>query len=145
MKKLFLATLFLLLGVQFGHAQDEVAVDTTAVLAEAQELSLAWLHLIDNIEYRASWDNASEAFKAAVTPDQWNAALLQARGSIHKPDNRTVVSSQYAKDPPNAPPGEYVVQIFTFSGGGQSYTETLSMMKDSDGVWRAGGYFIRPN
>lgn len=145
MKKLLLMAILSPLFVAQTFAQDDAAVDTTAVLAEAQELTLAWLYLIDDVEYKASWDAASEAFKAALTADQWSVALLQARGSIQEVESRSIVSAQYVKNPPNAPPGEYVIQVYTASGGGQTYTETVSMMLESDGVWRAGGYFIRPN
>ncbi len=126
-------------------AQEGAPVDTTAVLEEAQEATLAWLHQIDEGEYRASWDSAGVAFKAAVTPEQWEAALGQARGSIQSLTDRTLVSATYATDLPNAPAGEYVVHVFSAAADNASVIETVTMMRDPDGVWRAGGYFIRPN
>jgi hypothetical protein len=125
-------------------AQDKAAVDTTAVLEEAHHAMMAWLEQVDQRDYQASWDSAATALKAAVTPEQWSASLAQARGSIPEIANRTLVSATYTTAIPNAPAGEYVIHVFSANAGSMSLIETVSMMRDSDGTWRAGGYFIRP-
>ena len=136
---------FVLLVAWPASAQEGAPVDTTAVLENAEKAALAWLHQIDEGEYRASWDSAGVAFKAAVTPEQWKASLDQARGSIQELTDRTLISATYAADLPNAPAGEYVIHVFSADTDNTSVIETVTMMRDPDGVWRAGGYFVRPN
>jgi hypothetical protein len=45
---------------------------------------------------------------------------------------------------PGAPDGEYsVIQFATSFRHKAAATETVTLMKDSDGRWRVSGYYIR--
>ena len=46
----------------------------------AQQSAESWLALVDSGKYLESWEEAAEAFKNAVTKDQWQPALkIRAR------------------------------------------------------------------
>ena len=59
--------------------------------------------------------------------------------------SRKLVSAKYLKNPPSAPPGEYVLLAHDSSFEQLAAArETVSMTLDKDGKWRAAGYFIKP-
>ena len=66
------------------------------------------------------------------------------RGPLGKAGSRGVRSSEYSTTMPGAPDGEYVVVRFdtTFESG-QTALETVVLKKETDGLFRVQGYFIR--
>lgn len=103
-----------------------------------------WLSLVDQGEYEASWEEAAALFKTAVTVEQWRQALNAARKPLGELKSRKLKNAEYATSLPGAPDGEYVVIQFdtTFSNK-ESAVETITPMKDEDGVWRVSGYYIK--
>jgi len=75
----------------------------------AQQSAGAWLALVDAGKYAASWDQAAELFKAAVTQNQWLSALNSTRSPLGKLVSRKLKSAAYTKMFPGAPVSEYVV------------------------------------
>jgi len=116
-----------------------------AVVVRAQQKSAeAWLALTDSGKYPESWDEASSFFKSKISKDTWTSKLQQTRGPLGALKSRKLATAKYIKNPPNAE-GEFV--ILTFDTGFDqlpSSTETVSMVLDKDGKWRAAGYFIKP-
>ena len=109
-----------------------------------QQSAEAWLAVVDSGDYGASWDQAAELFKAAVTRDQWQTALNSTRHPLGKLVSRKLKSVTYTKSLPGAPDGEYVViQYETTFEHKQSAVETITPMLDKDGNWRVSGYFIK--
>jgi hypothetical protein len=110
----------------------------------AQQSAEGWLALVDSGKYTESWDAAAEAFKNAVTKDQWQQALKSARAPLGKLQSRKLKSATYTKTLPGAPAGEYVViQYDTSFENKKSGVETITPMLDKDGKWRVSGYFIK--
>jgi len=114
----------------------------------AEELALAaarsWLQEVDAGEYAASWDHAAELFRKAITREGWEKAVAAARSTLGAVQGRTLKSSQYATELPGAPDGEYVVlQFETSFEKKRKGIETVTPMKDPDGVWRVSGYYVR--
>jgi Protein of unknown function (DUF4019) len=110
----------------------------------AQSASDAWLKIVDDARYEASWDEAAALFKQAVTKDQWKAAVAAARGPLGKLVSRKVKSREYKEQLPGAPDGKYVViQYDAVFENKASAVETVTPMVDPDGEWRVSGYFIR--
>jgi len=60
------------------RAADQTAVD------EATKAADQWLKLVDNGDYKQSWETASTIFKNAVTEDQW----AQQVGSVKETARR---------------------------------------------------------
>jgi hypothetical protein len=110
----------------------------------AETAAITWLGLIDAGHYDDSWTAASALFREKVPKLQWQAAALNARSPMGALKSRTLQSATFKTSLPGAPNGEYVVIQFTSSFENKaSAIETVTPMKDPDGVWRVGGYYIR--
>jgi len=112
----------------------------------AETAASAWLATVDSGQYGESWDGAAALFKAAVSRGQWVAALDQVRKPLGKLVSRKLIVAKFMTEVPNAnaPKGEYVfLQYETSFANAPGKTETVTPMKDPDGVWRVSGYFIK--
>ena len=115
-----------------------------ADISAAEASTLAWLSLTDSGRYADSWQEAASFFRAAITAEDWVNALEGARASFGTMQSREIASAEYATSLPGAPDGEYVVFLFNASfENKETAVETVTAMKDLDGAWRVGGYFIR--
>lgn len=135
----------LLLGSAATTQAQEVNTDNAeAAIAAAEEVALGWLELLDAGDIEESWHQAAASFQDAVTPDQWDASVKQARAAVGAPGERSRGSVQQLTDPPNAPPGEYVIlQYKATAAEGANSIETVVLVKQG-GDWKVTGYFIRP-
>ena len=141
MKKTIGVTSALALGAAIAALV--LAADTAAERA-AQQSAQTWLVLVDTGKYGQSWSEAAQLFKQAVTQSQWESAAKGAREPLGKLQARKLQSSEYRRTLPGAPDGEYVViQYATSFENKKSAIETITPMKDKDGVWRVSGYFIK--
>jgi hypothetical protein len=110
----------------------------------AGEAANSWLALVDRGAYAESWSAAAAAFKRAVTREQWARSAEAARGPFGRLLSRKLASAAYKTSLPGAPDGEYVVLQYDASfEHKKAATETVTPMKDPDGVWRVSGYFVR--
>jgi len=110
----------------------------------AQQSAQTWLALVDGGKYGQSWSEAAQLFKQAVTQSQWESAAKGAREPLGKLQSRKLQSAEFRRSLPGAPDGEYVViQYATSFENKKSAIETVTPMKDKDGVWRVSGYIIR--
>jgi Protein of unknown function (DUF4019) len=129
--------LALILGFSVTQAQ---VTDTTAAQASAE----AWLSLVDGQSYAASWSAAAGLFRNAVTQEKWQAAVQSARAPLGQLKSRTLKSATSTSTLPGAPDGEYVVFQFNASFDQKSAAvETVTAIREKDGSWRVGGYFIK--
>lgn len=115
--------------------------------AEYEEAAIAageqWLAYLDAGSYAASWDTAATLFKAALTRDQWIATIENVHTQLGVPQGRELIAAKHTTSLPNAPAGDYVVIQYRVGLAQGSAVETLTMRFDAD-VWKASGYFIRP-
>ena len=103
-----------------------------------------WLALVDTGKYAESWKEAAQAFKGAVSSDQWAAQAKGVRDPLGKVLNRSLKTKNYTKTLPGAPDGEYVVIRFDTSfENKKNAVETVTPMLDKDGRWRVSGYYIK--
>jgi hypothetical protein len=110
----------------------------------AERAALEWLALIDRGDALASLEAAASLFRRAVSAQQWEQSLNAARGPLGSVISRRLESARPATELPGAPDGEYVVfQFSTAFEHKRAATETVTPMRDTDGVWRVSGYFIR--
>lgn len=117
---------------------NEIAEQSAAVAAEN------WLSLIDNDDTSESWNQAASLFKTAVSSEQWKISLDAAQVPLGKVVSRKLKTKQYADELPGALDGDYVViEYETSFERKRNGTETITLVKDTDGEWRAGGYFIK--
>jgi hypothetical protein len=119
------------------HAQES---DTKAAQAAAE----SWLSLVDGRSYAASWNAAANLFRNAVTEQQWQAAVQGARAPLGQLKSRTLKGATATKALPGAPDGEYVVfQFDTSFEQKAAAVETVTTIREKDGTWHVGGYFIK--
>lgn len=110
----------------------------------AQTSVEAWLSLIDSQSYAASWNTAASLFKTAITQEKWQAAVHTVRAPLGQMRLRTLKSATSTATLPGAPDGEYVV--FQFNTGFEQKSaavETVTAIREKDGTWHVGGYFIK--
>ena len=83
-------------------------------------------------------------FKSVVSSEQWKISFEAAQVPLGKAVSRKLKSQKYAEELPGAPDGEYVViEYETSFEKKKNGTETITLMKDTDGEWRAAGYFVK--
>jgi hypothetical protein len=130
----------LMLAVLTATARAGNSEQEPAAIAAAE----SWLNAIDTGQYAESWQMAAAYFKQAVTEAQWVQSLRAVREPLGERVSRQVQSATYQTAMPGAPDGEYVVIQFTTAfTHKQQAIETVTPMRDADGVWRVSGYFIR--
>jgi Protein of unknown function (DUF4019) len=110
----------------------------------AQTATEAWLTLIDNQSYAASWTAAASGFRTRITQEQWETAVQGARAPFGPMKSRILKSATARTTLPGAPDGEYVVFQFNTSYEHKAAAlETVTAVRDTDGLWRVGGYVIK--
>ena len=111
--------------------------------AAALQAAESWLKLIDAGQYGAAWDEASSAFRKAVSRSTWEKKSAAAREPLGKMVSRKVASKQLTHELPGAPDGTYVLLTFDTRFEHKEHgVETVTMVLD-DGRFRGAGYFIR--
>jgi hypothetical protein len=115
---------------------------------EAEKAALAaadaWLKLADEGKYEDCWSQASELMKAAAPEADFAKQVGTTRDLLGELVSRKVKSTDYATSLPGAPDGEYVVIQYDASFAKKaSAVETITPMKDPDGVWRVSGYYLK--
>src|ERR1700739_2056563 len=109
----------------------------------AQKSAEAWLALTDSGKYAESWEQASTAFKDAVSQAKWVEMVAPVRSPCGKVISRTLKNAKYTKTLPGAPDGEYVViQFSTSFENKKESVETITPVLDKDAKGRVSGYYI---
>jgi hypothetical protein len=104
----------------------------------------SWLALIDQTQYGQSWDAAAPLFQSAVTKEQWEGAVKQARGPLGELASRKFRAAEYKESLPGAPDGKYVVVFYDTSFVQKAAaTESVTLAHTPDGAWKVAGYFIQ--
>ncbi len=113
--------------------------------ATAVKTMTPWLEQIDAADYAASYEAASATFQAALTKDQWIAALENVRTPLGKLVSRQIATASELSVLPDGTPGDFLLAQFqTAFNALPEATETVTFEKAPDGEWRASGYYIRP-
>ena len=122
-----------------------LAVGAFAAQAQDAQPGDDFLKLVDARKYGESWDASSDYMKQSVSRAEWATNLSKVRETIGELASRKLKSAVPQKDPPGAPPGEYLIVTYesVFASQGAPKTETLPLIKAGDGRWRAVGYFVR--
>lgn len=103
-----------------------------------------WVALIDAGNYENSWQEGAEYFKGAVSQERWEQLLQAFRKPLGSVIFRKVTSKSYKTSLPGVPDGEYVVIRYKASyQNKKSAQETITMVLDTDGQWRAVGYTMK--
>jgi hypothetical protein len=104
----------------------------------------SWFALVDAGKADASWSSAGALFRNALDPELWAAQLHAAREPLGPVTSRVLAVEQRMNALPGIPDAEYIVrQYHSVYGGSRAVVETLTLQRETDGVWRVVGYFIR--
>jgi ketosteroid isomerase-like protein len=135
----------LLVGIALVACVAEISAAELTETTEAAVKSVeSWLALVDSGDYAASWRQAAEYFKNAVTEERWRQAVAAVRGPLGAVVTRKLKATQEATELPGAPDGQYVViQFDTTFDNKKGAVETVTAMKQDDGSWRVAGYFVK--
>jgi hypothetical protein len=115
-----------------------------ATTDEAVTAGNTWLAVVDAGRYGESWEQACAYFKNVVPRNQWERQVAGVRGPLGPVLSREVVSAEFTTKLPGAPDGEYVViQYRTKFQNKADAIETVTPMRDQDGVFRVSGYYVR--
>jgi len=122
----------------------QTAVDTAATLRTADTAAHTWLALVDKGEIARSWEEGALVLQLGVTKTKWEQLVRSARAPFEPFGARHQIMARYTTDPPNAPPGQYVLlQYQTDVSGGRQVVETVVPTLDGKRGWRVSGYFVR--
>ncbi|MDR1280428.1 MAG: DUF4019 domain-containing protein [Opitutaceae bacterium] len=147
----FIADLFdeeaaLLTGLpRAAHSSGRASPPERNSISSAVESARVWLQRIDAgpDHYAQSWREASAGFRATVAEAEWVTTLKAGRPSLGSVASRRLVSTQETHTLPGAPDGHYVVMRFATDFTRQkSVIETVTFSRESDGAWRASGYYL---
>lgn len=115
-----------------------------ALVKAAETAARAWLDKLDAGNYRDTWETAAAPFRKAITADDWSTKVDTVRKATGPLQDRLHRSARYTRTLPGAPDGDYVlIQNDTRFQQKGAAIETVTMMREADGVWRLAGYFIR--
>lgn len=104
-----------------------------------------WLDLVDAGKYDDAWASSADEIKTVGSQENFAKMMAQTRAPLGKEISRSVKDKGYAKDPQNAPPGEYVqIHFATSFENSKSATELVIVKKQPDGVWKVGQYSVNP-
>jgi hypothetical protein len=138
------AILIFLFGVSAAARMTEATASSGEHERAATAAAASWLAGVDAGRYPESWDEAAAVFRAAVEKGRWEQQLRAVRAPLGRLLSRQLKSAQATTALPGAPDGHYVVlQFETRYEHKQRALETVTPMRDPDGVWRVAGYFIR--
>ena len=108
------------------------------------EAAAVWLDVVDAGLYAESWSVAADGLKGQVDEESWVKTIGGMRTPLGEVLQRDLTRTYFATSLAGAPDGEYVVCIYeTKYENKAEVVETVSVVKESDGVWRLGGYFIK--
>lgn len=99
---------------------------------------------MDSGQYGATWNGAAFDFKNSIDQPTWEKRAGAVRSPLGKVASRALGKATRSTTLPGAPDGDYVVMQFNASFEHKATAaETVTMMKDRDGVYRVAGYFIK--
>ncbi len=117
---------------------------TSEAAKQAAAAAQKWLAEIDNGQYGQSWQDAAVFFQNAISEQKWESALTAVRKPLGDLQSRNLKSAQYATQLPGAPDGQYMVMLFDTSfANKKSAIETVTFTLETDGQWKASGYYIK--
>ena len=123
----------------------------TATQREALTAAEVWLARVDKQQYADAWSAAAEPFRTSVTKQAFAEGAPKLRKDFGKVAARKGEKLAFVGDHPDhadptgaAKPGMQIAIHFdtTFTSKKKA-TEEVTMLLESDGIWRPAGYYIQ--
>ena len=130
--------------VDVKNASLKAGEKTEPKVEAAVEAALGWLKLIDDGDYGKSWDEMAALYRGAMGKADWEKTMDLHKKGFGKVVSRKVSSTRQTRYLPVGPAGQYMIIEFesSFEHTGKA-AETVTLMRDRDGVWRVTNYFIK--
>lgn len=112
------------------------------MVSEGKETGLKWLEMVDNKEYKKTWELTGKGFKKLIPEAKWVDLMQTVREPFGPVDKRTIQKARYHHTLPGLPVGDYIVIKTETDFLNKDYaveTLTLTLQK---GKWKPIGYFI---
>ena len=134
------AVLLLSLGMRAASGTDNKHVPE---IATAQIAAGAWLQVLDAENYDMCWKQSAALFQRNVPEAAFQKRMETIRKPVDPVVTRTLTASEYKKQLPGLPKGEYVAFVWdtVFSNSKESL-ESLVMV-DEQGQWKMTGYAVQ--
>lgn len=127
------------LSGNLAHADDQAAA--VEQVKQAKQAADAWLKLVDDGNYKESWNQFASVVKPLVTEDKWEQEAGGIRKMLGPVISRAFKGAKLATTLPGAPDGHYVIIQYDSSFANKKSTvEEVVPMLDTDGQWRISGY-----
>ena len=140
--RLFLAAPLLVLALLLTVPAVQAAQNSQA--QAAQKSALAWLALVDQGDYEASWKESGAYFQGAMAAKEWSRLISGVRGPLGKVLSRKLASSEVRQTMPGAPDGQYYVLVFKSSfENKKTAQESVTLILEPKRGWRVVGYVIK--
>lgn len=110
----------------------------------ARSASTEFLAMVDGIEYKESWSQASSLLQDAVIEADWVKYLDGIRTPLGKVKSRDFETSEYQQSLEGLPDGEYVILVFksSYENRKDPVSEFVALAKEADSSWRVVGYYF---
>lgn len=121
------------------RAQDQAAA--LDQVKQAKQAADALLKLVDEGNYKESWNQFASVVKPLVSEQKWEQEASGVRTMLGPVISRNFKAAKYSTSLPGAPDGHYVVIQYDSSfANKKSAVEEVVPMLDTDGQWRVSGY-----
>ena len=121
-----------------GHA---IAQDPRAT--EVQQAARAWLAIADKLNAEAAYEAAGPKFRSALSFDRWRDAVRLVRFPLGAVEQRTVTSTQFQKNLPALPEGDYALVVFRTAFANKPVNRELVSLERVGNRWVVVGYVIQ--
>ena len=139
---LFCSLVLAATGMAHGTGKSQIRKEIQDGINAAE----CWLRLVDEKEYKASWQTASPVFRDAVTLEEWAKTVSKLRTFMGQLKERRLFKDRFTPTLPGIPDGQYIILRFvtTFKNK-QCAMETVSLKREESGdrAWKVAGYFIQ--
>ena len=99
---------------------------------------------MDAGRYAESWEAAAKWFRREVPKEEWVRGLEELRRPMGANTSREMDRARFQSSLRGAPHGEYVfIEYRSAFENNERARETVTPMKEDDGVWRVAGYYCK--
>jgi serine/threonine protein kinase/biopolymer transport protein ExbD len=113
-------------------------------MAKTAPRAKSWLQQIDDGHYAENWAATSPLFRQAITEKDWITMIGSVRAPLGAMLARFQFTAETVEKLPGVSGGPHIVFRFaTRFENKLDAVETVTFTRDTDGIWRASGYYIK--
>lgn len=133
-----LSFLSLLLSIAILHAEDKPDI------RKLQQISEAWVNLVDKKDYSKAWDEAAYVFRIYADKPDWGRSVGQARSDLGGVLSRKLRNSVFrGTNFVGSLDGQCLnIEYYTHFEKKPSAVEYINVIHEKDGFWRVSAYSI---